>query len=67
MLLGISVSGTHIRRVRCASRASATEAFLVWLTQHMSLDGMPALMAIVCEGDVVSWQVAAATPTGDEE
>ena len=43
------------------------EAFLVWLTQHMSLDGMPALMAIVCEGDVVSWQVAAATPTGDEE
>ena len=43
------------------------EAFLVWLTQHMSLDGMPALMAIICAGDTVSWQVAASTPTGDEE
>ena len=43
------------------------EAFLVWLTRHMSLDGMPALMAIVCAGDAVSWQVASSTPAGDEE
>ena len=37
------------------------EAFLAWLTQYMSLDGMPALMAIVCESGVLSWQLATAT------
>ena len=37
------------------------EAFLAWLTQYMSLDGMPALMAIVCESGVLSWQLATGT------
>lgn len=32
--------------------------FLSWLTDYMFLDGMPALMAIVCEGDDVSWHAA---------
>ena len=40
-------------------------AFLAWLTQHMSLDGMPGIMAIVCERGVVSWKIA--TTTHDEE
>ena len=40
-------------------------AFLAWLTQHMSADGMPGILAIVCERDVVSWQMA--TATGNEE
>ena len=31
--------------------------FMSWLTDHMFLDGMPALMAIVCEGNDVSWCV----------
>lgn len=35
----------------------ADRKFLSWLTEYMFLDGMPALMAIVCEGDDVSWHV----------
>ena len=41
------------------------EAFLAWLTRYMSLDGMPGIMAIVCESGAVSWQIA--TATGDEQ
>ena len=35
--------------------------FLAWLTNHMFLDGMPALMAIVGEGDDTSWHTEALT------
>ena len=40
-------------------------AFLAWLTDHMFLDGMPALMAIVGEGDDVSWHTATLTSAED--
>ena len=38
--------------------SSADLEFLSWLTDHMFRDGMPALMAIVCEGDDVLWRTA---------
>lgn len=38
--------------------SSADLKFLLWLTDHMFRDGMPALMAIVCEGDDVLWRTA---------
>ena len=41
--------------------------FLVWLAQHMSRDGMPGVMAILCEGDVVSWQMATITQDNNDE
>ena len=37
---------------------SADLVFLAWLTDHRFRDGMPALMAIVCEGDDVVWRTA---------
>ena len=43
----------------------ADVAFLAWLTDHMFLDGMPALMAIVGEGDDVSWHTATLTSAED--
>ncbi|MXZ04504.1 MAG: hypothetical protein F4Y90_03120 [Rhodothermaceae bacterium] len=32
--------------------------FLAWLTEYMFLDGMPGLMAIVCEDGEISWRTA---------
>lgn len=43
------------------SPSQQDRAFLAWLTQHMSLDGMPGIMAIVCETGTVSWQIATTT------
>lgn len=31
--------------------------FMTWLKEHMVLDGMPALLAIVCMDDDLSWYV----------
>ena len=33
--------------------------FLAWLTEYMFLDGMPGLMAIVCDDGEISWHAAA--------
>ena len=40
-------------------------AFLAWLTDHMFLDGVPALTAIVGEDGVVSWHTATLTSVED--
>ncbi|MXW18464.1 MAG: hypothetical protein F4123_12275 [Gemmatimonadetes bacterium] len=39
--------------------------FLAWLTGHMFVDGMPGLMAIVGEGDDVSWYTTTLTSAED--
>ncbi|MDE2955520.1 MAG: ThiF family adenylyltransferase [Bacteroidota bacterium] len=44
--------------------SSADLEFLTWLTDNMWLDGMPGLMAIVCEDGEVSWHTA---PLPDSE
>lgn len=39
--------------------------FLAWLTDHMFVDGMPGLKAIVGEGDDVSWYTTTLTSVED--
>ena len=39
--------------------------FLAWLTDHMFVDGMPGLMAIVGESDDSSWYTTTLTSAGD--
>lgn len=41
--------------------------FLAWLTEHMFLDGMPALMTIVGEDGDVSWQMATLSNAEDTD
>ena len=56
---------THPDGAPCrASRHDRT--FLAWLAQHMAVDGAPGLMAIVCEGEAVHWEVAAGAGSEEE-
>lgn len=48
---------SHPDKSLCEPSSADIES-LSWLTDHMFRDGMPALMAIVCEGDDVVWRTA---------
>ena len=49
----------------CATRPSSDDLqVFVWLTEHMAVAGLPALMAIVGEKDSSSWYLGEMLPTG---